>query len=163
MERKNVNEETLFNQDELKNSKNKKNAWKQETPTFNWVEAWFDKMNNWMVANKTLIFNIEVMCLIVAIMLGSIKFGLPLAIGISASALLVLLCNLAPKSMVVLNYFFLIVAMTTLFVGIIVILYVLFAIIIMFVLTIALSIMIDKGIRRCKVFFAKRKRRLNSN
>lgn len=163
MERKNVNEETLFNQDELKNSQSKKNAWKQENPTFNWFEAWFQKVNNWIVANKTLIFNIEVMCLIVAIMLGSIKFGLPLAIGISASALLVVLCNLAPKSMVVFNYFLLIVAMTILFVGIIVILYVLFAIIIMFVLTIALSIMINKGIRRCKVFFAKRKRKLNSN
>lgn len=163
MERKNVNEETLFNQDELKNSQNKKNAWKQENPAFNWVEAWFNKMNNWIVANKTLIFNIEVVCLVVAIMLGSFKFELPLVIGISASALLVFLCNLAPKSMVVLNYFLLIVAMTILFVGIIVILYVLFAIIIMFVLTIALSIMIDKGIRRCKVFFAKRKRRLNGN
>lgn len=163
MEKKDVNEETLFNQEKLKNSQNKKNAWKQESPTFNWVEAWFDKMNNWIVANKPLIFNIEVVCLVVAIMLGSIKFELPLVIGISASALLVLLCNLAPKSMVVLNYCLLIIAMTILFVGIIVILYVLFAIIIMFVLTIALSIMIDKGIRRCKVFFAKRKRRLNSN
>ena len=163
MERKNVNEETLFNQDELKNSQNQKNAWKQEKLMFNWLGAWFNKMNNWIVANKTLIFNIEVVCLVVAIMLGSIKFGLSLAIGISASALLVLLCNLAPKTMVVLNYFLLIVAMTILFVGIIVIIYVLFAIIIMFVLTIALSIMIDKGIRRCKVFFAKRKRRLNSN
>lgn len=162
MERKNVNEETIFNQEELKNSQSKKNAWKQEKLMFNWLGAWFNKTKKWIVANKTLIFNIEVMCLIVAIMLGSFKFELPLAIGISASALLVLLCNLAPKSMVVLNYFFLIVAMTILFVGIIVILYVLFAIIIMFVLTIALSIMIDKGIRRCKVFFAKRKRRLNS-
>lgn len=163
MERKNVNEETIFNQEELKNSQSKKNAWKQEKLMFNWLGAWFNKAKKWIVANKTLIFNIEVMCLIVAIMLGGFKFGLPLAIEISASALLVLLCNLAPKSMVVLNYFFLIVAMTILFVGIIVILYVLFAIIIMFVITIALSIMIDKGIRRCKVFFAKRKRRLNSN
>lgn len=163
MERKNVNEETLFNQEELKNSQSKKNAWKQENPTFTWVEAWFHKMNNWIVANKTPLFNLEVVCLVVAIMLGSFKFELPLVIGISASALLVLLCNLTPKSMVVLNYCLLIVAMTILFVGIIVIIYVLFAIIIMFVLTIALSIMIDKGIRRCKVFFAKRKRRLNSN
>lgn len=163
MERKNVNEETLFNQEELKNSQSKKNAWKQETPTFTWVEAWFNKMNSWIVANRKTIFNIEVMCLVVAIMLGSYKFELPLVIGISASALLVILCSLSPKSMVVLNYLLLIVAITILFVGIIVIIYVLFAIIIMFVLTIALSIMIDKGIRRCKVFFAKRKRRLNSN
>ena len=163
MERKDVHEETIFNQDELKNSQSKKNAWKQEKPIFNWLGTWFDKMNNWIVANKKTIFNIEVVCLVVAIMLGSFKFGLPLAIGISASALLVLLCKLVPKSMVALNYCLLIVAMTILFVGIIVIIYVLFAIIIMFVLTIALSIMIDKGIRRCKVFFAKRKRRLNSN
>ena len=163
MERKDVNEETLFNQEELKNSQNKKKTWRQENPIFNWLGAWFSKVSDWIVANKKPIFNIEVVCFVVAIMLGSFKFGLPLAIAISASTLLVLLCNLAPKSMVVLNYFLLIVAMTILFVGIIVILYVLFAIIIMFVLTIALSIMIDKGIRRCKVFFAKRKRRLNSN
>lgn len=163
MERKDLNEEAIFNQEELKNSQNKKNAWKQENPTFTWVEAWFNKMNSWIIANKTLIFNLEVVCLVVAIMLGSFKFGLPLAIGISASALLVLLCKLVPKSMVALNYCLLIVAMTILFVGIIVIIYVLFAIIIMFVLTIALSIMIDKGIRKCKVFLAKRKRRLKSN
>ena len=163
MERKDLNEEAIFNQEELKNSKSKKNAWKQEKLMFNWLGAWFNKVKKWIIANKTPIFHIEVVCLVVAIMLGSIKFGLPLEIGISASALLVLLCNLAPKSMVVLNYLLLIVAMTILFVGIIVIIYVLFAIIIMFVLTIALSIMIDKGIRRCKVFFAKRKRRVNSN
>ena len=97
MERKNVNKEAIFNQEELKNSQNKKNAWEQKNPTFNWVEAWFDKMNNWIVANKTLIFNIEVVCLVVAIMIGSFKFELPLVIGISASALLVLLWNLAPN------------------------------------------------------------------
>ena len=97
MERKNVNEEIIFNQEELKNSQSKKNAWKQENPTFNWLGAWFNKVKKWIVANQKTTFNIEVMCLIVAIMLGSIKFGLPLAIGISASALLVLLCNLAPN------------------------------------------------------------------
>jgi len=65
MERKDVNEETLFNQEELKNSQSKKNAWKQEKLMFNWLGAWFDKMNNWIVANKPLIFNIEVVCLVV--------------------------------------------------------------------------------------------------
>lgn len=163
MERKDVNEETIFNQEELKNSQSKKNAWKQEKLMFNWLGAWFNKVKKWIVANQKTIFHIELVCLIIAIMLGSLKFELPMVIGISASALLMLLYKLAPKSIVVFNYFLLIISVAILFVGIIVIIYVLFAIIIMFVLTIALSIMIDKGIRRCKVFLIKRKRRLNSN
>lgn len=163
MERKDVNEETIFNQEELKNSQNKEYAWKQEKPLFNWFEVLLSNVKKWIDANTKTIFHVELVCLIVAIMLGSIKFELPLVVGISASVALMLLYILSPQSIVVFNYFFLIVVVAVLFVGIIVVIYVLLTIIIICGLTIALCIMVDDGIRKWKVFLAKRKRRLNSN